>query len=354
MARKKKETKEEEEETALVAGSVDDLMAPAEAPSFNPDDAGLGSEDVGASDVVLPRVSLLQGLSKVVAEDLPGAKAGGYWVVPHNRPATFSSRDNLKFVVVRIYPSQRLWTPINEGGGLICEAAAGDLIAREPLGLKDAELVIDHDGGNVKSIEWQGGSPTDNCRKCVFGPAAAAVAAGRKPTGRGNPWLPKYITYEGERIRIPDEMRAPKCTSSLDVLALIALPPFEDDETGVSLAPEIIPAFISFSRSAQAAGRSLAGMIKMAANEPSWAKIFSLGAKSVSNDKGTFYIPTIQQFSFAKPALQAMARELYDSTNKEDFRPNMDDGGDMSSDGATESTADRPPNDDEPAPEDDF
>jgi hypothetical protein len=347
----------EEEETAIVRSDIDDLMSPIQAPAFDPGDAGLGSEDVGGGDVVLPRLSLLQVNSRVMDDELPGAKPGAYWTVPHNRPASFDSKGTVRFVVVRIYPAQRLWTPIDEGGGIICEAAGGDLVARDPQGLAGADIAVEHDGSEVTSVGWTGGEPTNMCEECVYGPAAAAAVAGRKPSGKGNPWLPKFITFEGTRLRVPDKIRAPRCTSSLDVLALVALPPFQDDESGIDLAQDIIPAFITFGRSAQPAGRSLAGMIKLAVREPAWAKIFTAGAKKVSNDKGTFFIPTIGQFGYANERLMAMARELYDSTKTQDFRPSMDDGGDTGAEGATDHddvSDQRPLKDDEPAPEDKF
>ena len=245
MATKKKD------ETGLVPAGMADLMAPAEAPvGFSDEEAGLGSEDVSANDVVLPRISLLQGLSKPVSEELVGARQGAFWVTPYNRPASKDSKDHVKFVVVRIYPAQRMWTPIDEGGGLVCEAAGGDHVAREPMGLAGADLNVTHDNGVVKSLEWVNGRSTASCAECVYGPAAAAAAAGRAPTGRGNAWMPKYINFEGERLRVPDELRAPRCTSSLDVLGLIALPAFEDEDSGMQLGPEIIPCLLYTSDAA--------------------------------------------------------------------------------------------------------
>lgn len=346
-----------EENTALALNSAEELMAPAAVPAFDPTQAGAGSEDLSTSDVVLPRISLLQGLSKVVMDDVPGAKAGRFWVTPYNRPGTVKSEDGMKFVVVRIYPAQRKWTPLDEGGGLECEAAAGDLIAREPEGLAGATLKpdVDKKAKKVKSIVWDGGTPTSDCSQCVFGPAAAATAAGKSPSGRGNPWLPKIIDVDGVRYKVPDELRAPRCTSSLDALVLVALPPFKDEESGMELGAEVIPAFLSFSRTGQGAGRSLAGMIKMAVREPAWAKIFSISAKKVSNDKGTFFIPTVSQFGYANAGLISAASELHSSTADKSYVPDMTDGGDSHVAASGDVIdADAVPRDDEAAPADDF
>lgn len=345
---------ETKEETALAMASVEDLMAPAASSQMTASEAGKGSEDVGAGDVILPRIYLLQGLSKPVnEEEAPGAKAGRYWVTPYSRPATIDQP--LKLVVVRIYPAWRRWTPLDDGGGIECEAAGGDLVAREANGLAGATLEFDLDKkkGEVRSFEWTGGHATDDCRQCVFGPAAAAAAAGKQPSGRGNPWLPKIVTIDGKPYKMPDEARAPRCTQSLDILALVALPPFKDDETGTSLEMELIPAFISFSRSSYSAGKSLAGMVKMASREPAWSKIYQLGSKKVTNDKGTFYIATISQYGYAQRPLMDQASALFESTQTENYRADMQDIHSENA-GPSEDASARPPSDEDPEPGDDF
>lgn len=367
MARKKTEKEEVEEvekteveedgpgtEIAHPALSATEMMAPADASTTATGDAGLGSEDVGSNDVILPRITLLQGLSKPVVGDIPGARIGRWWTTPFNRPATVNKTNPMRFVVVRIFPSQRWWTPIDEGGGLICEAAGGQLVAREPLGLTGAALDVTTEGDTIKSIEWKGGVPTDDCRRCVYGPAAAAGAAGREPTGRGSDWLPKVITFEGAQYRVPDTLRGPRCTASLDVLVLGLLPAFEDEESGIKLGPELIPAFISFSRTGLGAGKSLAGMIKLSVAEPSWSKIYNLASKKVSNSSGQeYYIPTVQVFGYASEPLMVQAKQLYVDTREQDFRPDISDGQDAYVKNADED-APPPPKDDEAAPADDF
>ena len=92
MATKKTDNKEEaqlpavKEETGVAlsaaAMSVDDLMAPTASSAVAADEAGMGSEDVGAGSVILPRLSLLQGLSKACGDELPGAKQGCWWITP--------------------------------------------------------------------------------------------------------------------------------------------------------------------------------------------------------------------------------------------------------------------------------
>jgi hypothetical protein len=325
------------EETALVPGqqnglavtkptlSVDDLMAPS-TEGYVDGDAGLGSEDVGSDVVILPRMTLLQPMSKAITEssDETPPVAGTWFLTPYARRLTLKASDPIAFVVVRVYPTQRLWTPLDEGGGLICEASAGDYQAREPNGLAGARLQVTAEGTNATAVEWEGGKPTDRCKECVYGPGAAAAAAGKPPTGKGNPWLPKYVsTGDGKTVAVPDKLRTPRCQSGLDALVLVAAPAVD------GMPRELIPAFITFTRSAFPAGRSLAGMIKMASRLPAWARLFEFRVKKVTNDKGTFFVPTVRPIGATRPELAEIAKALYTETEGKDHRPSMEDAEDI-------------------------
>lgn len=340
-----------------LAMSVDDLMAPAAAPTVNPDEAGMGIEDVDDDVIILPRLQLLQAMSKAVTEDsLPGAIPGCWFARPMNRPATLNPEQGMKFVVVKIFPSWRRWADLDSGEGILCEASDGSLTARQPNGLAGAKIDLDtNKKGEVTEVDWIEGTPTDNCRKCVYGPAAAAAASGREPGRKANPWLPKMVKFEGQNIKLPDELRAPACTFSLDCLALVLLPAWKDAATGIELPAELVPAFISFSRSSFSAGRTLASALKMARAEPAWSKIWSLGSKSVTNPKGTFFVATTSMASYANEALKARARDLFEATASDAYRPDMSDVDDLSTDATpTDTVADSSINDDEAAPDDQF
>ncbi len=344
----------DEENTDLMAPvDAGDLMAPAAAPQFKREDAGKGAEDVDSHGVILPRINLLQALSKPVQNGLDGASQGCYWMAPHNRPVTLSPSDAFKFVVVRIYPAQRLWTPIDEGGGLVCEAAGGDLRATNPMGKTGCKIVIDTDKkGNIRDIDWDGGEPTDNCRACAYGLGAAALAASRDPLMcKPNAWLPKMMEVEGEMVRVPDDKRAPKCQSSQDVLGLVLVPEYG------GLSAELLPAFISFTRTGEPAGRQLAGMIKLAAAEPAWAKIYEMSANQVQNDKGTFYVPQIKTVGYAQEGILKQASDLYDLARDKSYRPDVSNGEDSYAAPVNEEGATVPADkikDDEAAPEEGF
>ncbi len=366
MATKKTKAAEEAVETeiavvddtsAALTLSAEDLMAPAAAPTTNPDDAGMGIEDVDDDVIILPRLQLLQAMSKVVTEEaLPGATPGCWFARPMNRPATLDPSEGMKFVVVKIFPSWRRWADLDSGEGILCESSDGTLVARQANGLTGARLDLDtNKKGEITDVDWVDGEATDSCRDCVYGPAAAAAAAGRPPGRKSNPWLPKIIKFEGKNVKLPDEFRAPKCTFSLDCLALILLPAWVDEKSGVNMPSELIPAFISFGRSSFSAGRTLASALKLARNEPAWSKIWSLGSKSVTNSKGTFFVATTSMAHYANDAIKARARDLWEATASEAYQPDMSDVGDMAGDVTpTDSAPDSSISDDEAAPEDQF
>jgi hypothetical protein len=327
-----------DESTAVAV--VDELFAPEAVAVHRVGEAGFGSEAVEGSDVLLPRITLLQAMSKPVVAGLPGAKAGVYWLMPHNRPVIFNPDEKLSFVVVKMYPAQRKWTPLDEGGGLECEAPGGDYIAREALGISGAtpKLIMGKVKGakneSIVGLEWVGGTPTNDCRTCQYGPGAG-------PNG----WMPKIIEIDGESVRLPDEARRPRCTHSMEVLVLAAIPAWE------GLAQSIEPAFLSFAKTSSTAGKQLSGMVKMGAGEPAWAKLYALASMKVSNDKGTFFVmaPTVRGYSRA--ALMDRARALYDLAKDKSFRPAADPDGEPLSPAATDAS---PPSDDAAAPADKF
>lgn len=338
------------EETGMVPAaevSAEDLFQPGLATAAG-DEAGLGSEDLDADGVILPRIKLLQAMSKAVSEGGDdGPKPGTYWLTLFNRPATIRSTDGLKFVVVQIFNAQRLWRHLDDGGGIVCQAPTGKLVALEPNGLTGASLDLAPGAdGRATKAQWTGGEPTDQCRRCVLGLGASAGATGQ-PSGKANAWLPKVVVQGGQRVTIPDELRVPKCQTSVDALILVLVPAHN------GLKAEIVPAYISFQRSSFGAGRTLAGMIKIAGRQPAWAKMYELGSKKTQNDKATFHVATVKVLGSTPQAVCDMARSLYDeAANSGTYRPDMSDMQDDVID-VTPGEA-GPVGSEEPAPDDQF
>lgn len=312
---------EEEKTTALSPFiSVESLMLPSQEVDTG-EDAGLGSEDISPDTIIIPRVSLLQAMSKAITQseaDVP-PQAGCWWLTPNGRPATKLPKEGFKFVVVRIYPVQRLWNPLDEGGGIICEATTGKLVAREPLGMAKAELSITSgENGEATDVSWSGGQPTTNCRECVYGPGASGAAT--KSTGKSTGWLPKYFNMPSGRVSIPDKLRAPRCQAGFDALVLALIPAVD------GLPAELVPAFLTFARSGFAAGRTLAGMIRLnAGREAAWGKIYEGSSKKTTNDAGTFFVPVVRPVGKAGSQLAAVARDLFNASESLEHRPNLED-----------------------------
>lgn len=331
---------------------VVDLFAPSVSTPQS-GGAGKGSEDFGSNDVIVPRASLLQSMSKALAnKNNLGAMSGGWWLTPLNRPLSSPSGENglptaAKIVVARIMPSQRRWKPLNEGGGLECEAPGGTgLIARQPNGLTEARIEIEKGKKGITGVIWEGGKPTNSCQVCCYGPGAAAAAAGRVNTSndRGGSWLPKMINVGGEMTKLPDEYRAPRCTQGFDVLVYVLVPAFG------SMPAEIMPAMITFARSSYKAGVQLGSMLKLSARDPAWAKIYEIGAQSVTNDKGTFNVATVSVVGSTHLTLQRMAEELYDSSKEQQYSSPFEDVEEVDNGSHPVARDDAPA----PSPEDKF
>lgn len=332
------------------APTVLDLFTPTQAPA--PTAApGKGSEDFASNEVIIPRVQLLQAMSKAITErKLPGAAAGVWWLTPLNRPLCHPEGlhglpTTVRIVVARIMPSQRRWRKLDEGGGLLCEASRGDLVAREPNGLTGAKLELDRDKkGALRGIMWEGGNPTDLCSQCCYGPGASAAASGRLNSedskDRSGMWLPKMINVDGEVVKLPDELRAPACTSGIDVLAYVLVPAFGDSP------PELMPALITFSRTSMGAGKQLGSMIRLAVREPAWGKIYELGSQSVTNDKGTFAVASVRTCGYTTEQMQVMADQLYEDSKIRDYNAPWEDEG-----AETGATSSKKGDDNAPAPD---
>ena len=193
------------------------------------------------------------------------------------------------------------------------------MMAQEPNGKYMPKLDLTMKKGVVIDVDWEGGTPTDDCAKFAYGPAAASACQGRAPGRRANPWLPKKVEFEGETFELDDKLRAPKCTGGLDALVQVLLP------ASNGAPPTIMPAFIQFSRSSALAGKQLASMLKMSATEPAWSRLYELGAKSKTNDKGTYFVTTIMQKGYTNTALAAQASALFDASNELTYRADSDE-----------------------------
>ena len=88
-------------------------------PSFMQGQAGLGTEQIGAADVEIPRLKLLQALSPEVQEG--GHRQGSFF----HTVTEESLGTELKIVIVYVDQSFILWRPRKTGGGILARALDG-------------------------------------------------------------------------------------------------------------------------------------------------------------------------------------------------------------------------------------
>lgn len=89
-------------------------------PAWMKDDAGLGTEAIGAGDVEIPRVKLMQALSPEL-DEYDDLKQGNFW----HTLAELNLGQSVK--VTPIFTDQRfiLWRPRSSGGGILARADDG-------------------------------------------------------------------------------------------------------------------------------------------------------------------------------------------------------------------------------------
>jgi hypothetical protein len=118
----------------------------AALPDFMRDDAGKGSQNIGAEDIGTPRLKLMQGLSKEL-QAYDGLKAGQF----------FHAAEEFIFpgavIAVPIFFAKRylLWKPLEDGGGIL--ARADDAIHWSPPNVKFDVKLDKKDGG--KRVVWE-------------------------------------------------------------------------------------------------------------------------------------------------------------------------------------------------------
>lgn len=102
------------------AGSlVTNSAAGAALPAFMQDNAGDGKEDIDNSDLIIPRVALLQGISPPVMAGL--GENGHFWHTINE----VDLGDELTIVPIVYRKQVTLWSPLHMGGGIIARSSDG-------------------------------------------------------------------------------------------------------------------------------------------------------------------------------------------------------------------------------------
>jgi hypothetical protein len=110
---------------AIVKTTIDKLLLA---------DEGAGSENIGAKDLAIPRISILQSLSpqatKGDPQQIKGAEAGDFYDNVANVVA-FKGEGGFLFIPVAYRRANLEWIPRKQGGGLVADHGADDAIIQK-------------------------------------------------------------------------------------------------------------------------------------------------------------------------------------------------------------------------------
>lgn len=248
--------------------------ASANVPAFMKDDARDGKENIDQSDIIIPRVALMQAISPEVVEG--HAKSGEFYHTI-NEESVGSEMD-----LVFVHHSKRytLWLPRHAGGGIIARATDG--------------------------AHW------DSDFEVEFAPykdrpkyKVTYSAKKGDPVGR-DAGLGKWGTLDPE-----NEDSGPAATLSHQFVA-------------VDLNNPDLGAFVVFlQRSAEPVAKQLLSKIKLA-KAPLYGQVFRMGSKDAQNASGDDY----KQYTFAKNGFVQDAetyetlKRMNDEFRSLDFRTN--------------------------------
>ena len=208
-----------------------------ETPDWMSKDAGQGVEGMDASDVEIPRLVLLQSLSKQVVDgdERPG--------VFYHSVLEDSLGDKLRIIPVYVTKSFILWKPRHEGGGIL--ARADDGVNWNP---PNAEFIV---------------KPLKDAPKIM-------VTWKTKPTVAQS-----GLDQFGSSV--PDDPDSqPAATKMINIVCL--LPDF----------PEYGPVVVTLQRGAMKVAKKLVGKLKLV-NAPSYGQVFEMVPEQVDDGSGVYH-----------------------------------------------------------------
>lgn len=201
-------------------------------PEWMKDQAGLGSEALGAADVEIPRVKLMQALSPEL-EEYGDIKQGEFW----HTLAEKNFGNAVRITPVYVDQSFILWRPRDTGGGILARAADG--IHWSP---PNGEYAVELKGG--AKVTWR--------------TAPTVAASGLDKWGSSNP---------------TDGNSPPAATRMFNVV--ITFPDF----------PDLPPAVVTLQRASIKVARRFLGKLKIT-RAPSFGLIFQMSAAEDRNNAG--------------------------------------------------------------------
>jgi hypothetical protein len=206
-----------------------------EVPEFMSGDAGKGLESVGAEDVSVPRIKLMQGTSPELTtfDDL---RQGDFW---HT-----ANEVNLgqKFLAVPVYRDKRyiLWRPQDSGGGILARADDGKTWIPANTSF---EVKLDAKQGG-KTVTWTTGDTVENSGLALWGTSD------------------------------PEDSSSPPAATLMYNFVLV----FPEH-------PELAPAILTFQRSTVGVARKFLGTLKTR-NRPIFGQVYEFCSVGATNKDG--------------------------------------------------------------------
>lgn len=239
------------------------------APDFMKGDVGKGVESLGASDVEIPRLILLQALSPEVEEG--DFKAGQFF---HSTlEETIGDAEGLRIVPIFADVRYILWRPRHEGGGIL--ARADDGVRWNP---SKGSFTVKPDKKSGRTVTW-------DLKETV-------AESGLANWGSSDP---------------EDENSQPAATKMWNFV--VVLPDY----------PELGPMVLTFQRGAADVGKKFSGKLK-AADAPSFGQIFVMTSKKVDKGSGDYYSFSLQKEGYVTSAEDyAQYKSLYETFKAQSF-----------------------------------
>lgn len=285
----------EAETKAVATQQTGSNVVPAFAQADRKSKAKIGNMD--STDLIIPRIKLLQAISPEVKDEKEGAKDGQFWHTIAEQPMG----SELRIVPILVKKTTVLWAPRGDDRGIL--ARSTDNIHWDP-GSENQEFEVQFKGQPKRKIYTRG----------------SVAESGLADFGSS----------------VPGDKRSPP-VASLTYTWLFALPDF----------PELSPVAVINTRSSLKAGRSLYNKIELRPAQP-YAQIYTMFKTDEGTEGEPFngygyvgagYVDDEDMFNAFK--------ELHDRFSSEDtaWRVNEDTDDSPTDGGTTAPTGERPSGD---------
>lgn len=253
-------TKKKTEVTEVKKGNTEIAVADS-TPDFMKDYAGQGTESVDAKDVEIPRLQLLQSLSKEVTD---GDESPGHFF---HSVLEESIGKGLKIIPIFTDIRYILWRPRHEGGGILARADDG-----KHWNPPNAEFEVKPYKDSNKKVTWK-----------------------TKPTVQES-GLAEWGSYDPE-----NEGSQPAATKMYNIVAYLP------DH------PELSPCVITLQRGAVRQARKFMGKLKLA-GAPSYGQVFMMSSYKENTGEGDFFSFSFEKQGFVQDQeLFNHLKEMYDN-----------------------------------------